>query len=108
MSSPTPRVQVPSNAAKGELFQVRTIITHPMETGLRHDDQGNVIPRHIINRFICRYGGVTVFEVDLHEGMAANPFIEFSLRATESGRLEFVWREDGGREYALSHDLAVG
>jgi sulfur-oxidizing protein SoxZ len=106
--TPTPRVVVPSAAVKGEVFQVKTIISHEMETGLRHDDQGNVIPRKIINRFVCRYDDAMVFSVDLHEAIAANPFFEFSLRATESGRLEFIWEEDGGGVYALSHQLTVG
>jgi len=98
---------VPSAAASGEVFSVKTLISHPMETGLRHDDQGNVIPRKIVNKFICRHNGVVVFSVDLHEAMAANPFIEFYLRATESGRLEFVWEEDGGGVYVLEHQLTV-
>jgi sulfur-oxidizing protein SoxZ len=108
MFTPVPRVQVPSVAAKGEIFQVKTLITHQMETGLRHDDQGKVIPRKIINKFTCRYNGAEVFGVDLHEAVAANPYIEFYLRATESGRLEFIWEEDGGGIYGLAHHLAVG
>ncbi len=107
MITPTPRVLVPSAAAKGEVFRVKTIISHQMETGLRHDDQGEVIPRKIINRFVCRYGGAVAFSVDLHEAIAANPYLEFYLHATESGQLEFVWEEDGGSVYSLSHDLIV-
>ena len=108
MTKPTPRVFVPSIAAKGEVFQVKTIISHQMETGLRYDDEGEVIPRKIINRFVCRYGGAVAFSVDLHEAVAANPYLEFYLRATESGQLEFIWEEDGGDVYTLSHDLTVG
>jgi sulfur-oxidizing protein SoxZ len=107
MIPPTPRVLVPSAAAKGEVIRVKTIISHLMETGLRHDAQGQVIPRKIINRFVCRYAGVVVFSMDLHEAISANPFIEFYLRATESGRLEFIWEEDGGGVYRLEHQLAV-
>ena len=29
-----------------------------------------------------------------NEVLSANPFIEFYLRATDSGRLEFIWEED--------------
>lgn len=107
MMTPLPRVLVPATAKKGEVFQVKTLIGHRMETGLLKDAQGNVIPRKIINRFVCRYNGAEVFGADLHEAMAANPFIEFHLRATGSGRLEFVWREDGGAEFGLTHDLVV-
>jgi sulfur-oxidizing protein SoxZ len=108
MFTPTPRVQVPSVAAKGEVFQVKALISHQMETGLRRDPQGDVIPRKIINRFACRYNDMVVFDVDLHEAMAASPYIEFYLRATESGQLEFNWEEDGGHTYALTHQLTVG
>jgi sulfur-oxidizing protein SoxZ len=108
MFTPAPRVQVPSAVAKGEVFQVKTLIGHPMETGLRHDDQGNVIPRKIINTFTCRYNDEVVFSVELHVAMAASPYIEFYLRATESGRLWFIWGEDGGSLYGLQHHLTVG
>ena len=108
MFTPTPRVQVPNAAAKGEILQIKALISHQMETGLRRDNQGDVIPRKIINKFVCRYNDDVVFGVDLHEAVAANPYIEFYLRATESGRLEFVWEEDGGDVYSLAHHLMVG
>ena len=107
MLTPTPRVQLPGTAAKDEIFQVKALISHQMETGLRHDPQGDVIPRKMINKFACRYNDIVVFGVDLHEAMAANPYIEFYLRATESGQLEFIWEEDGGHTYAVTHQLTV-
>jgi sulfur-oxidizing protein SoxZ len=107
MLASMPRVQVPSSATKGEIFQVKALISHQMETGLRRDNDGNVIPRKIIHKFICRYNGSDVFVADLHEAIAANPYLEFYLRAIESGRLEFVWYEDGGGVYSLAHQLLV-
>jgi sulfur-oxidizing protein SoxZ len=107
MSRPVPRVLVPSEATKGELLEVKAIISHQMETGLRKDADGKVIPRKIINKFVCRYNGVDVFVVDLLEAVAANPFFQFYLRASESGRLDFIWQEDGGGVYALAQQLSV-
>ena len=107
MVTPIPRVQVPSSVPKGEIFQVKALIAHQMETGLRHDAEGSVIPRLIINRFVCRYNGVDAFIVDLHEAVATNPYFEFYLRAIETGRLEFIWQEDGGKVYSLAHELVV-
>ena len=107
MTTPQPRVIVPATAAKGHVFPVKTIISHDMETGLRLDDKGKVIPRKIINRLVCPYAGTVVFSADLHEAVSANPFFEFLLVATESGRLDFTWEEDGGAVYSLSHDLVV-
>lgn len=107
MATPTPRVEVPRSAARGEVIEIKTLIEHPMETGLRRDSTGEVIPRKIINQFICRYNGEEVFRADLHEAVSANPFIVFSLRATTSGRLDFIWNEDFGAIYALNYTLLV-
>jgi sulfur-oxidizing protein SoxZ len=105
--TPVPRVQIPATAAAGELFQVKTLIAHQMETGLRHDRESNIIPRKIINQFTCRYNDAVVFNVDLHEAVSANPYLEFYLRATESGLIECTWHEDGGGVFALQHYLTV-
>ena len=102
-----PRLKVPKEAKKGEIIEIKTLIPHVMESGQRKDKDGKTIPRKIINRFVCRYGGQVVFSVDLHEAISANPFIEFYLRATDSGRLDFVWEEDGGGVYRLVHELSV-
>lgn len=102
-----PRVVVPASVRRGDVFRVKAIIGHTMETGLRRDAEGRTIPRQIINRFECRYDGVVVFSVDLHEPVSKNPFLEFHLRATRSAVLEFIWLEDGGSVYNLSHALDV-
>jgi sulfur-oxidizing protein SoxZ len=102
-----PRVQVPKTAEKGEIFQIKALIGHVMETGLRHDEEGRLIPRQIINKFICRYGDAVVFSIDLNESVAANPYFEFYVEATTSGVLEFIWEEDGGGSRRLQQSLIV-
>ena len=50
-----PRVKVPSKVAKGEVFEVKSLISHTMESGQRKDRKtGETIPRMIINRFVAR------------------------------------------------------
>jgi sulfur-oxidizing protein SoxZ len=102
-----PRIQAPSAVAKDEVFQVRTLISHPMETGLRRDSAGQTIPRNLINKFSCRYNDVVVFSADLHESVSANPFMSFYVRATESGSLLFTWEDDGGAVFTLENPLTV-
>ena len=96
-----PRVQVPSEVAKGEVFEVRTLISHPMETGFRRTQTGELLPRDIITEFVCTYNGVEVFRAELHQAVAANPLIAFTTVATESGTLEFKWTGDNG--YVATH-----
>jgi sulfur-oxidizing protein SoxZ len=102
-----PRVQAPAAVAKDEVFQIRTLIDHRMETGLRRDRAGAIIPRNIVNTFICRYNGAVVFSVDLHEAVAANPYFLFHVRATESGVLQFSWKADDGAVSTLEKPLTV-
>ena len=51
--------------------------------------------------------GSLVFSVELHEAVAANPYLEFYARAEDSGILEFAWSEDGGAVYSLQRRLTV-
>jgi sulfur-oxidizing protein SoxZ len=100
-------ITAPSTARRGDVITVRTLIAHPMETGYRVDSGGRVVPRNIIRRFDCRYNGETVFAAELHAAIAANPLIEFSTVATESGTLEFSWEGDNGFAHAEVRNLLV-
>ena len=72
-----PRVKVPSKAAAGEVVTIKTLISHPMESGQRKDKDGNLIPRSIINRFVCDFNGVNVIDMTLDPAISTNPYIEF-------------------------------
>ena len=102
-----PRVRVPRQARKGEIVEIKTLMSHPMETGFRRDVQGQLIPRHIIHTFVCKYNGEEVFRADWHPAVAANPYLVFYTVATESGRLQFDWIDDDGTVYSTTADLTV-
>jgi len=89
-------IRIPAEATKGEAIEIKTLISHPMESGQRRDNMGQLIPRHILNRFVCTYNGTEVFRADLFPAIAANPFLSFFTVATESGELAFTWTDDDG------------
>jgi sulfur-oxidizing protein SoxZ len=89
-------VHMPSTVRKGDVFEVRALIAHPMETGYRPGSDGRVLPRDIIRRFTCRYNAEVVFSAQLYQAVAANPYLSFHALATESGSLEFEWQGDNG------------
>jgi len=89
-------VSVPPRARRGDVIEIRTLAGHPMETGFRRTQLGELVPRDIITRFTCSYNGVEVFRAELHPAVAANPLISFTTVATESGTLEFRWTGDNG------------
>ena len=108
MAEPRPRVKLPKSVAAGVPFTVKTRITHPMHTGLRHDSDGEPVPRRIINRFSVRYDGEVVISVDLEPAVSTDPYIQFEMAVPESGDLEFEWIEDGGAVYRLRRRIDVG
>ena len=107
MDTPKPRVKVPETAAKGEIIAIKAVITHDMENGQRKDSSGAVIPRRIINRFDCTFGGKLVFGCDLMPSMSANPYFEFTARVEESGVFAFAWKDDDGTSYSAEKSITV-
>lgn len=107
MVKPKLRVKAPKEAKRGEIVEIMTLISHPMDTGLRKDQDGILIPRKIINKFICKYNGDIVFKTNMHEAISANPLIQFNFIALESGTLELIWHEDGGQVYSTTRKIRV-
>lgn len=89
-------IHVPANPAPGQVIELRATIAHPMETGLRQESPGLVAPRNILTHFSCRFDGELVFDAQLYQAVAANPYLAFSMRAERSGTLSFTWEGDNG------------
>jgi sulfur-oxidizing protein SoxZ len=100
-------INVPARAKRGEVIEIKTLVSHVMETGFRRTQLGAVIPRDIIRRFSCVYNGTEVFRAELHPAIAANPFIVFSTVALESGTLVFSWTGDNGFSVTESAGITV-
>ena len=100
-------INVPKTAKRGDVIEIKTLISHIMETGFRHDNVGKPIPRDIITSFVCTYNGETIFEAALYQAISANPFITFHTVATESGTLAFQWTGDNGFAQDASAKITV-
>jgi sulfur-oxidizing protein SoxZ len=98
-------VGVPAQAKRGEVIEIKTLCRHPMETGFRRTQLGELIPRDIVTRFVCTYNGAEIFRAELHPAIAANPYFTFYTVATESGTLTFRWTGDNG--YAVTESAAI-
>lgn len=102
-----PRLKVPKEAKKGEIIELKTLIAHVMETGLRKDASGAIIPRKIINKFTCEFNGKPVFSADIEPAVAANPYIQFNARVDESGTFKFTWVDDDGTVTTTEEKITV-
>ena len=101
------RVDVPKTAKRGEIIDIRTLISHTMETGFRRDYLGKPLPRDIITEFTCTYNGAEICRAVLHPAISANPYLTFSTVATESGTLQFKWTGDNGFSVTESAAISV-
>jgi sulfur-oxidizing protein SoxZ len=102
-----PRLKVPKEAKKGEIIEIKTLVSHPMETGLRKDASGNIIPRKIINKFTCEFNGKPVFSADIEAAVAANPYLQFAAKLEESGTFKFTWVDDDGTVTTTEEKITV-
>ncbi len=102
-----PRIRVPQSARRGEIVEIKTLVSHPMESGQRRDERGELVPRNIINRLTVTFNGKPVFDARLEGAVAANPAINFFLRCMESGRLDFTWTDDDGAVHRASQAITV-
>jgi sulfur-oxidizing protein SoxZ len=100
-------INVPAKAKRGDVIEIKTLISHNMETGFRPDNTGKLLPRDIISEFICKYNGEEIFRAELFPAIAANPFLTFSTIATESGTLTFEWTGDNGFTATESAEITV-
>jgi sulfur-oxidizing protein SoxZ len=108
MAGPVPRVRMPTSAKVGEVIEVKTLISHEMESGNRKDKDGKSIPRKIIRSFAASFNGREVFRSDWHPAIAANPYLAFFVRVPEAGTFEFAWTDDDGSVYKAEQKIAIG
>lgn len=103
-----PRVKAPESAKAGEIVQIKTLISHKMETGLRKNKKtGKVIPRNIINSFVATFNGEQVFAVSPHGAISANPYFAFKFKVDKAGDLEMTWKDDAGKSWSAKKTIAV-
>lgn len=104
----TPRIRIPRTARAGEAIEIRTLIEHPMETGLRHDGAGKVAPRDMLVRFTVRMNNEVILAAELRNGTSANPYHVFFVRIARTSRFDFEWADERGQVARASAQVTVG
>ena len=80
-----------------ELVEVKLMIRHPMESGLRKDENGKKIPAHFIETLEVKCNEKIVFDAYLGMAVSENPFLMFSFKGAAKGDvLEVTWKDNRG------------
>lgn len=93
---------------KGDAAEVKCLMNHPMETGLRKDPKtGQVVPAHHITNVVATVGGKTVLDAQWGGGISKNPYLAFRVKGAKAGdKVTVSWEDNKGTKE--SADATVG
>ena len=90
----------------GDVTEVKVIINHPMETGRRKDDAGQLIPAHFIQLVTATLNDQPVLEMQWGTGISKNPYLTFHLKGAKAGdKITVTWHDNLGK--TASGEIAV-
>ena len=82
---------------KDDIATIKMLIKHPMESGRRKNEAGNVIPAMYVITVTAHVEGTQVFEVNTGTGVSKNPFIQFKLSGRSVGdTVALKWTDSSG------------
>jgi sulfur-oxidizing protein SoxZ len=83
----------------GEKVEVRALMAHDMETGLRKDPAGKLIPAHFIRNVAVTHNGRTVMSAQWGTSVSRNPFLHFRFKGGKPGEKVLVsWTDNEGQK----------
>lgn len=96
MANTSSTIQVRSSIKKG-VATIKCLVSHPMETGMRKDKKGNLIPAKFIQNLTCEHGGNVVLDAELNGSVSTNPYIKFQFSGAKDGDiLKINWVDNKG------------
>ncbi len=84
---------------KSDFIEVKALITHPMENGLRKDQEtGNLAPAHFIEEIECQLNGQVVMTAVWGGGISKNPYLAFQIKGGKVGDVVALkWTDNQGK-----------
>jgi sulfur-oxidizing protein SoxZ len=84
-------------SAAGGFTDIRVLMTHPMETGLRKDPDGKLVPMHFIQSVLVKVNGKTVVDCQTSQAVSRNPVFSFRVKGGAKGdKIEVSWVDNHG------------
>jgi sulfur-oxidizing protein SoxZ len=81
----------------GDTCEVKALMRHPMETGLRKDQAGDAIPAHYIEEVTVTHNDQVVMHSYWGAAVSANPFLGVRFAGGQAGdTVKIMWRDNTG------------
>ena len=83
---------------KGDVTEVKALMSHPMETGLRKDKKtGEKIPAHFIKEVTAEHKGKSVMVAHWGVAVSKNPYLSFKFKGAAAGdSVKISWVDNKG------------
>ena len=81
---------------KGGVAEVKALMSHAMETGLRKDKKtGKKIPAHFIKDVTCTHKGNNVLVASWGPAISKNPYLSFKFKGAAKGdTVKISWSDN--------------
>ena len=84
-------------SVKEGVTEVKVLMQHEMETGLRKDETGKLVPAWIITEVKAQHKDRTVFEAQFGAAVSKNPYLVFRFRGAAKGEtVSVTWVDNRG------------
>lgn len=94
---------------KGSITEVKLLMSHPMETGRRKNDAGEVVPAHFVQQVTAMLNDKIVLESQWGTGISKNPYLTFRLKSAQLGdKVTITWVDNLGETVTQSVQVIQG
>ena len=92
----------------GDAADVKVLISHPMETGQRKNEKGELVPVHFIQSVIATHNGKVVLDAQWSQAVARNPFLGFRVKGAKAGdKITVSWTDTTGDKGSIDTTVAA-
>ncbi len=82
------------------IVDLRALMEHPMETGTRRDNDGNLVPPHHITEIRIQHNDRTIMQADWGGGISRNPYLAIRFRGRKGDGIRLSWIDNLGQQDA--------
>ncbi len=80
-----------------DTVEMKLMVKHPMESGLRKDEEGKRIPAHFIETLLVKCGERVVLDARLGMAVSENPYLAFNFKGAKKGDpISVTWTDNLG------------
>ncbi len=94
------KIKLRPQARKG-VIDVKCLVKHPMETGLR-EKKGKLVPANHIVHMVLKHNGNVVVDADIGSSISKDPYFRFSVPGAKGDTIELAYKDSKGKSGSVT------